>query len=491
MKPDTENKRRLSTLWIILLTVVITVLSTLGGVYFMGWHPTHVAGTDVQDGQETTLWTCGMHPWIIEPEPGLCPICNMRLTPIRKDAAGDARGEDGKREIAYWRAPMNPMEIHDAPGKSAMGMDLVPVYEDEIIGGVAISIDPVTRQNMGIRTATVETGPLTRTIDTYGHVTYDETRTVRISPKISGWIEAIHADFEGKTVFRNEPLFEIYAPDLIAAQEEYLSAEKRASGDRFLVAAARKRLAYFDISEGDIRRLEKTGRIEKTVSIRSPINGVVLMKNVEQGSYVKAGTTIYRIADLSRVWVDVHIYEYELPWVKKGQTAKMTLPYEPGRTYTGQLSFIDPFLQPRTRDVVVRLEFDNPDFSIKPDMYGDIEIFTDLGKEGIIIPSEAVIRSGKRNVVFVTRENRKFIPREVTLGVALNQGNVQVLTGLAPGETVVTSGQFMLDSESKLKEAVQKMMEPKVPETERTEPEDGFFDDMRPGKDDFFSDMES
>jgi Cu(I)/Ag(I) efflux system membrane fusion protein/cobalt-zinc-cadmium efflux system membrane fusion protein len=175
--------------------------------------------------------------------------------------------------------------------------------------------------------------------------------------------------------------------------------------------------------------------------------------------YVKPGTMIYRISDLSKVWVEAHIYEYELPWVTQGLEAEMSLPYQPGKMFSGTVSYVYPYLQPKTRDVVVRLEFDNPDLLLKPDMYANVRINTATGREGLVIPSEAVIRSGERNVVFVTRDENKFVPRNVTLGLSLDNGMVQVLEGLAPGETIVTSGQFLIDSESNLKEAVQKMLE--------------------------------
>ncbi|UCF57717.1 MAG: efflux RND transporter periplasmic adaptor subunit [Deltaproteobacteria bacterium] len=402
---------------------------------------------------------------------------------------GPQKGEQaieqgGGRKIAYWRAPMNPTEIYDKPGKSAMGMDLVPVYEDELVGGVEIKVDPVTQQNMGIRTAMVEKGPLVHTIRTYGHVTYDETQTAQVSPKISGWIEKIHVDFTGKYVEKGQPLFELYSPDLFAAQEEYLVTYrnlKRLSGraDKGLLASARQRLRYFDVADSEIRAMEKSGKINKTVTIRSPFSGIVTLKNAEAGSHIKAGTTVYRIADLSRVWVETHIYEYELAWVSEGQEAEMTLPYLPGRAFHGRVAYVYPYLQPKTRDVVIRIEFENPDMVLKPDMYADIRIKITGKEDGLIIPAEAVIRSGERNVVFVARENNKFTPRDVTLGRSLDDRKVQVLTGLAPGEVVVTSGQFLLDSESKLNEAVQKMLEAKRVEVkEAPDSEEDFFEDM-------------
>lgn len=484
-----ENKMRKKLkppLFVTVVSVALTLAVFIGGSYLLGFHRPHtVTVTDTASGEEKTLWTCGMHPWIIEDEPGLCPICNMELTPIKESEVGRATSTPTERKILYWQAPMNPAEIYDKPGKSAMGMDLAPVYEDEVVGGVEISIDPVTQQNMGVRTAQVEKGALTRTIRTYGHITYDETRLTQVNLKFSGWIEKLHVDYTGAPVKAGEALFDIYSPELIEAEEEYLAAlqnsRRNASGgsSQTFLSAAKRRLEYFDVPENEIAKIADTGKVEGVITIRSLFPGVVIEKNIETGSYIKAGSTSYRIADLSRVWVDTHIYEYELPWVKEGQQAVMSLSYQPGKEYLGKVAYIYPYLQAQTRDVVVRLEFENSDLSLKPDMYADVTIFSGNGEEGLIIPSEAVIRSGERNVVFVTREGGKFTPRNVTLGSSLDDRRVQVLTGLAPGETIVISAQFMLDSESKLKEAVQKMMEAKKPVEKKTEDEE----------DDFFSDM--
>jgi Cu(I)/Ag(I) efflux system membrane fusion protein/cobalt-zinc-cadmium efflux system membrane fusion protein len=380
-------------------------------------------------------------------------------------------------------------------------MDLVPVYEDELVGGVNISIDPVTQQNMGLRTTQVVEGKLSNNIRTYGHITYDETRTVQVSLKTSGWIEKIHIDFTGKHVEKGQPLFELYSPALVAAQEEYLStyrsvrrnsSQTPSSIKNDLLASARRRLQYFDVADSEIKTIEQTGFANKTLTIRSPASGIVIDKNAEKGSYVKAGTTVYRIADLSRVWLEAHIFEYELPWVFEGQQVEMRIPYEPGKIYTGRVSFVYPYLQQKTRDVVIRLEFENPDLALKPDMYADVWIKTRAAGKGLIISSEAVIRSGERNIVFVAQQNGKFTPRNVNLGLSLNDGKVQVLSGVASGDLVVTSGQFLLDSESKLKEAVQKMMEAQKPSSTRKKKDqaDNFFDDMEAENDDFFNDME-
>ena len=503
METAEHRPKAASPVRIIVLTAIVTLILSGAAYRYFGDALFRVQGhfaaqpTEARETpEEAPLYVSPMHPWIVSEEPGQCPICGMDLVPMR-DGPG-ASASSGERTVAYWRAPMNPEEIYDQPGKSAMGMDLVPVYEDELVGGVDIFIDPVTQQNMGIRTAAVAQEPLARTIRTYGHVTYDETRTVQVSPKSSGWIETLHVDFTGKSVTKGEPLFEIYAPELVTAQEEYLvafqSAERLPRDSRTgLLASARRRLQYFDIADSEIEALESTGQVRKSLVIRSPASGVVIEKRAEEGSHVKAGTTIYRIADLSRVWVEAHIYEYELPWVREGQSAEMTIPYWPGNVRSGKVTYVYPYLRPQTRDVRLRLEFDNSDLRLKPDMYVDIHLKTQSDEQGLLIPSEAVLRSGERNVVFVVKGDGKFTPREVTLGLSTDGGMIQTLAGLAPGDVVVTSGQFLLDSESKLQEAVQKMKEVSMASAGPAETvgDDDFFSDLEEkAEDDFFADME-
>ena len=466
MTNNNTGKKSTSPILVAALTAVLTMLTTGGIAYFFGYLGPQLGqnahqSTGKGSGQERKIayWRAPMNPTEIYDEPGKSAM-GMDLVPVYEDELTGGNSPEGEteRKIAYWRAPMNPTEIYDKPGKSAMGMDLVPVYEDELVGGVEVKVDPVTQQNMGLRTAPAEKGPLTHTIRTYGHITYDETRTVEINTKISGWIEKIHVDFTGKFVKKEQPLFELYSPELFAAQEEYLITYQNLTrmsqrSNKDLLKAARQRLRYFDVAVSEIREMEQSGKIKKMVVIRSPFDGVVILKNAMEGSYFKEGTTVYRIADLSRVWVEVHIYEYELPWIAEGQKAEMALPYLPGRKFTGRIAYVYPYLQRKTRDVVIRLEFENPGLILKPDMYADIEIKSTEG-EGLIIPSETVIRSGERNLVFVVRDKNKFSPRDVTLGLNVDGGKVQVLKGLASGDPVVTSGQFLLDSESKLKEAV-------------------------------------
>ena len=387
--------------------------------------------------------------------------------------AGMIDPKTGKK-IKYWVAPMDPTYIRNEPGKSPMGMDLVPVYEEE--GGEkepasTIRIDPVTIQNMGVRLGRVKRKPLVKYIRTFGNITYDERRIYTVNTKFNGWIEKLYVDFVGETVKKGQPLFEIYSPELVTAQEEYLLALQQnrdlkespcasiREGAQRLLKASRTRLKYWDLNDRQINTIENTGKVRKTLTIYSPARGVVIKKNAFQGHYVKAGEHQYEIADLSTVWVDVDIYEYEFPWVRKGMPAKMELSYIPNKIFNGNVLFVYPFLSAKTRTATLRLEFPNPDYQLKPDMYVNVTLESAIAGDSLVIPQEAVIDSGVRKVVFVALGKGKFQPREVKLGVEGNDNEFQVLEGLRENEKIVISAQFMLDSESRLREAIQKMLE--------------------------------
>lgn len=384
--------------------------------------------------------------------------------------------QEGDREILYWAAPMDPTEIYDKPGKSKMGMDLVPVYADQAQSTEGqVSINPVVVQNMNVRTAPVQRKDLSTTVRTVGKVEYDEQKLHNISPKISGWIEQLHVDYTGQMVRQGDPLFSIYSPKLVTTQREYLLAlntiekisdsdyETVRSGSNSLLNAARKRLEYWDIPESEIERLRETGQVQKTLTLRAPASGVVAMKNAVEGEHIKAGNNVYQIADLSAVWVQTSIYDYEVPWIREGQPAEMELSYQPGKVYKGKVAYIYPEVEQKTRTVQVRLEFPNPGLNLKPGMYANVRIESRPIDNTIVIPSEAVLRTGERNIVFVVLDEGQFEPREVTLGVEGGPRNeeLQVLSGVEPGETVVTSAQFLIDSESRLQEAIQKMLKQK------------------------------
>ena len=301
------------SLSVIILTACITLVLAGSTTWYAGllnW-PGHEHQEMAKD-KEAAQYTCSMHPQVVQDEPGDCPICGMEL--VSKDSVEEEGTEEGERKIAYWRAPMNPQEIYDQPGKSAMGMDLEPVYEDELVGGVNISIDPVMEHNMGIRTASVEQGSLEHTIRTYGHVTYDETRMARVNIRFSGWIDKLHVDFTGSRVKKGEPMFDFYSPELITAQQELLEAHRnsqRRPGDssKKMLESVKSRLGYYNIAASQIQEIIDTNRVKQALTIRSPYTGVVTDKNVQEGDFVKSGVTIYEIADLAKVWVEEHIYE--------------------------------------------------------------------------------------------------------------------------------------------------------------------------------------
>lgn len=407
--------------------------------------------------------------------------------------AGDVDPKTGK-VIKYWAAPMDPTYIRNEPGKSPMGMDLIPVYEEE--GGEklpqsTIKIDPVTVQNMGVRIAAVQRMELKKSIRALGTVTYDETRIYAVNLKFDGWIEKLCVDFVGESVTKGQPLFEIYSPELVTAQEEYLLARAqvksladssypsvRENGAR-LLGAARQRLQYWDLENAQIRQLEKKGEVRKNLTIYSPANGVVIKKDAVAGHFVKAGMHQYEIADLSRVWVDVEVYEYELPFIRKGMPADMELSYLPGKRLQGTVLFIYPFLNPKTRTVKLRLAFDNKEGLLKPDMYANVYIESLIDPAALVIPQEAVIDSGLRKVVFVARGAGRFEPRPVTLGLEGENSTFQVLEGLQEGDNIVTSAQFMFDSESRLREAIQKMLEVRTGQSGELSGEDLDMSDMK------------
>ncbi len=387
--------------------------------------------------------------------------------------AGMIDPETGKK-IKYWTSPMDPTYIRDEPGKSPMGMELVPVYEEEgeeKEPTSTIRIDPATMQNMGVRLGRVQRKSLVKDIRTVGNITYNETKIFTVNTKFNGWIEKLFVNFVGDEVKKGQPLFEIYSPELVTAQEEYLLAldqynrlsnssyARVREGAERLLKASRTRMRFWDLTEAQMEKIGKSGKIQKTLTVYSPASGVVTKKDAFEGHYVKEGVHQYEIVDLSSVWVDVDVYEYELPWVRKGMAAEMDLSYIPGKKYTGKVLFIYPYLDTKTRTAKLRLEFANPGYQLKPGMYANILLKRVVAKNSLVIPQEAVIDSGVRQIVFVAVGEGKFQPREVNIGLEVNENEFQVLDGLQEGEEIVLSAQFMLDSESRLREAIQKMLE--------------------------------
>ena len=327
-----------------------------------------------------------------------------------------------------------------------------------------VQISPERQQLIGVRIGTVEKRPLQKVIRTNGRVEFDEKRLATISPKIGGWIEELYVDFTGAPVKKGAPLLTLYSPELVSTQEEYLAAlrarqelaaspypEVAASGNA-LVESARRRLRLWDISEEQIRELEQTGQVRKSLTLYSPYSGIVLEKMAFKGMRVEPGMALYKLADLSVVWLIADIYEYELPLIRLGQQASINLSYLPGEAFTGKAVFIYPYLDAQTRTARVRFEFANPRGTLKPEMYAGVEITIRLGDK-VAVPEGAIIDTGIRKVAIVEKGAGYFEPRDVKLGTKAGD-YYEVLDGLKVGERVVTSANFLIDSESKLKEAV-------------------------------------
>ena len=422
-KERTSRHRGPSLKAILSFTVVAVVLLAVGVIASTPLKTGYAKLIETLKGDEHAghdhaagdYYTCGMHPWVVLPKPGDCPICRMKLTPID-------------------------------PNK----------FTGEI------AIDPLVVQNIGVRIEPVTTGPLVRTVRTVGTIDYDETTVRDVNIKVNGWIEKLHIDYLGAKVKDGQPLFEIYSPELYSAQEEFLLAwknrDKIGATSQDLLDAARTKLEYYDITAKQIEAITKTGKATKTMSILSPHTGVVTSKHANEGMKVDPGMRVYQIADLSKVWVMVTLYESDLPFVTEGQRAVMTLPYVPGQTFEGKVIYVYPYLEKRTRQVQVRLEFDNANRLLKPGMYANVELKGTLSEKVTLAPHSAVIDTGERQVTFVSLGEGKFEPRDVRLGVETDGGLVQVIDGLKPGEMVVVSGQFLLDSEAKIRDALAKMI---------------------------------
>lgn len=429
-----------------------------------------VDGANASHAHEGTTYTCGMHPQVRQDEPGNCPICGMKLTPVKSKGATPAEADDKgpctEERALYYRAPMDPTYVREGPGKSPMGMDLVPVCDEGEAGVVAV--DPEIRQAMGVRTARVAAGPLAHTIRTVARVVPNERREEVVTTKYTGWVEKLFVNETGQFVRRGQALFSIYSPDVVSGQQEYLLAKKR--GDTVLQQTAEDRLRFWDLSERQIAAIAELGRPKKAIVVHSPATGYVVMKHVTDGDKVAPGAPLYRIVDLSKIWVQADVYEYELPWLQVDQPASLSLSYVAGRTFEGKVTYIYPTVDERSRTIRVRLEFDNPGLVMRPGMFGSVRIDTKQRDDVLQVPSSAVIRTGTRNLVFVALGEGRFKATEVELGEQGERGAVEILTGLHAGQRVVTSGHFLLDSESQLEEAVAKM---RPPEDEASGPASG------------------
>ena len=378
-----------------------------------------------------------------------------------------------ERKPLFYRNPMNPEITSPVPAQDQMGMDYIPVYADDGQDSApagTVRIDPVTVQNIGVRTALAERRSMSHVIQTVGRIGYNEKRIYELHPKTDGWVEQLFIDTTGAAVKQNTILLSFYSPQLVSTQQEYVLALKNLEvlqasgfedvrrGAEELVATTLERLRLLDVPEHQIRNLTETLEVKKNLHIHSPAKGIVTSIGARQGQYITPQTKLYTIADLSKVWVYIDIYEDELPWVAVGDKATIDVAALPGQRFEGVLNYIYPYAESKTRTIKVRMVFDNPGGLLKPNMFANVVIETSALPDAIVIPSEAIVRSGAREQVFVQRAPGKFEPRDVTIGVS-SEGWTEVKSGIEAGDKIVISAQFLIDSESKLREAAAKMRE--------------------------------
>ena len=444
---------------------ILTAVFAIALVVVLIARPSTKSGTSGTAGEKKVLyWVDAMNPTHKSDKPGKAPD-GMDLVPVY--AEGQTAAAPPEKKVLYWVDPMHPAYKSDKPGIAPdCGMQLVPVYADgaepaatSTVGGYAnVKLTSSRQQLIGVQTGMTEMRSLGRSVRTVGRVAVDETRLYKISTKFDGYIEKLYVNVTGQQIRKGQPLFSVYSPDLLATQQEYLLALRAAKESPSLLAAARQRLHLWDITPAEIKELERTGAARKSITIYSPTNGYVLNKIAVDGARVTAGEPLFEIANLDHVWIQADVYESELQFIRLGAVATSTLSYIPGRTWTGRVTFIAPTVDPMTRTVKVRSEFDNPDGALKPDMFGDV-VIQQPAREVIVVPDSAVLQTGTRSVVFVVNGDGTFEPREVSVGTKTEQV-YEVRSGLKAGEKVVTQANFLIDSESRLKAALAQMNGP-------------------------------
>lgn len=466
------------------LLVIAIASAVAGGLIVHGFGGEPHSDQPTITAEPRARYQCPMHPSVVQDHAGQCPICGMALVRV-DDRESSSTASD--RAVLFYRSPMDPKVTSPTPAKDQMGMDYVPVYasetsasRSEVAGQATIDIDPARQQLIGLSTATVARGPVGGAWPTVGRVVMDETRIRHVNVKVPGFVEHVYVDFVGKKVRQGDALFAIYSPELLSTQEEYLLAlrtrgalEKGGalnSDGEALVSAARRKLALWDVPESEIARIERAGEVTKTLTFYSPVSGVVTMKDIVEGMKLDAGAMPYQIVDLTSVWVLADVYESELRFVTEGMPASLTLNAFPNREFKGKVLFIDPVLDPQTRTVKVRLAFPNPSGELRPEMFGEV-ILHGTPREALRIPQDAVIDSGTEKIVFVAIGEGKFQPRKVRLGEA-SGASVEVISGVALGEAVVTRANFLVDSESKLRASLAELSNsaPAMPESARVLP---------------------
>lgn len=473
----------------------VLLASALGVVYAGATHrwfaraaSRAIVSASSDDKRKVLFWYDAMNPQHHYNRPGKAPD-GMDLLPQYAEQTASPRDQkanapadmkdmpgmpakQGERKVLYWYDPMHPAYRSDKPGIAPdCGMTLVAKYADEQnmakMPAGTVSIPPDKQVLAGVRTAIVQRKPMVRDIRTTAQIVADETKIAHVHVKVAGFIDKVYVDFVGQLVKKGQPLFTLYSPDLVATQEEYLIAKRGeatlgaapfqeiAQGAQSLLQSAKQRLKLWDISDDQIKDLDDTGKVSKDLTFYSPITGFITDRKTFPQTSVTPETELYTVSDLSTVWAVADVYEYEVPFVHLGQRVSLTLSYYPGKTYSGNISYVYPTVDTQTRTVKVRVQLPNPGFLLKPQMFADAQVRVDYGAK-IAVPEEAVLNSGMEQHVFVVHEGRLFEPRKVSVGPVVD-GNAVILSGLKAGETIVVSGNFLIDSESGLKSAMSGM----------------------------------
>ncbi len=465
LEPVPSRPSRGRALGLVALGLVVGIGTTL--LLRPVGHGEHAPEASTAGAPHKQMYQCPMHPQNIQDHPGDCSICGMKLVPI-EDAGAQASPTEGKGRIVLYRSPMNPSITSPKPMKDEMGMDFVPVYEGDLKGEgpsvadhAAVTIDHERQQLIGLRTAKASLVTVGGEIRTNARLAVDETRVRKINVKVEGFVEKLFVDFIGKPVRAGQPLFSLYSPEFVSAQREYLLALKTqkalatgslAESGSGLLESAKRRLTLWDVPKGALERLEASGEAQKTLTLRSPISGVVTAKTVVEGARITPADIPLEITDLGRVWALADVYEAELGRVKVGLPATLTLSAFPGKTFAGRVIFIDPILDPKTRTAKVRLEFPNPTGELRPESFGEV-LLKGPSHKGILVPLDAVLDAGTQRVAFIALGDGKFEPREVTTGLKVGE-QVEILSGLRAGEEVVVRANFLVDSESRFRAAL-------------------------------------
>ena len=445
------------------LAKTFLILLLLAGAFVAGYgyRRWYAKSPAAPSGRRILYYVDPMHPAYKSDKPGIAPDCGMKLEPVYADGGVSAMPPAGERKILRYRDPKAPDYTSDKPGVNPeTGNDLEPVYADE--GMLQIPLEK--QQLIGVRFGTVEYASTAWTLRAVGKVAYDETRVARVHTKIEGWIDRVFVDFTGQLVEKGQPLFTLYSPEMLATQQEYLLALRAhdtmqgstmtgmVDYSHSLVEASRRRLELWDLGKSQIQQIAERKQALKNVTIYSPMSGYVVARNAYPNQKIMPDTELYTVVDLSKVWVMADVFEYEAADIQMGQPVKVTLSSYPSRPFAGRVSYIQPQVDAMTRTLKVRVELDNPEGLLKPEMFADVEFHTNAARR-LAVLAEAVLDSGRAKRVFVDRGNGYFEPRVVETGERFGD-RIEVRNGLKAGERVVTSGNFLVDSESQLKAAV-------------------------------------